>query len=308
MNTKKSLAGRKRQLGISAVISLALLIVCVLWLVFDLYGFQVIRAKSPDLEFVSKGIVLGLIPKLLVYLPLAVSLFIIIKTFKELKLLSFACIILGIISFMAIAVDIAALNDIGDDYIEGGNRCIMEWSTLYAGLVFHFLFYTSAIMIIYRSLKISKSMEKLEITIVDETLFEITQLAGILCGSIGIVFTLYMYFIMGHAEIPKNNWLIWLSFGYCVVFLIPYLSINLYWIFRLILSKNRSVYDEKQKHDLFRAGWTAWITSMPVMLIFVIINAGKANFASSVLWFPLYMFVTLFVFSSSTLIYFKKDK
>ncbi len=306
MNNENSLTGRKRQLRISAVISLVLLTLCVLWLIFDLYGYQVIRDKSPDLKFVSKGIVLGLIPKLLVYLPLAVSLFLIVKSFKELRLLSYLCILLGIVSFVAIAGDVASLNDIGKDYIEGDYKCILEWTGLYAGLIFHFVFYVSGIIIIYKSMKKSRSLENVEITIVDETLFEITQLAGVVCGSIGIVFTLYMYIVMGHAKIPENNWLIWLNFGYCAVFLIPYLSINLYWIGRLILSKKKSLYDEKQKLDLFRAGWAAWIISIPLMLVFLLINLGRADFASSVLWFPFYMFLSLFLFSTATLIYFKK--
>ena len=307
MNTESSLSGRKRQLRISAVISLVLLTVSVLWLIYDLYGYQEIKSRSTNIESVSKGIALGLIPKLLIYLPMAVSLFLIIKSFKELKLLSYLCILLGIVSFIAIAGDVAALNDIGNDYLEGDHKCTLEWATLYAGLAFHFLFYITGIIVLYRSLKKIRSMKEIEGTIVDETLFEITQLAGIVCGSIGVVFTLYMYFVMGNAKIPGHSWLIWLNFGYSVIILIPYFSINFYWILRLMLSKKRSIYDEKQKQDLFRAGWTAWIISIPVMLIFLLVNVGRADFASSVLWFPFYMFLNLFIFSSATIIYFRKD-
>ncbi len=307
MNTENSLSGRKRQLRISAVISLVILTVSVLWLIFDLYGYREIKLKSPDIESVSIGIVLGFIPKLLVFLPMAFSLVLTIKSFRELKLLSYLCIFLGIVSFVAIAGDAAALNDLGKDYLEGSYECILEWTWLYAGLALHFMFYIAAIITLYRSLKKTSSLEKIEATIVDETLFEITQLAGIVCGAIGIVFTLFTYFAMGNAKLPLFSWLIWLIFAYCIIILIPYFLIIIYWVVRLISSKSRSLYDEKQKQDLFRAGWTAWIISIPVMFIFLIINLGKANFASAVLWFPFYMFINLFVFSSATIIYFKKD-
>ena len=206
------------------------------------------------------------------------------------------------------AGDFAALSDLGDDYLKAGHDCILEWTWLYTGLVIHFIFYTTAIITLYRSLKKTKILNKLEVKVIDETLFEVTQLVGIVCGLAGVVFTLFAYFVIGNAKPPGPAWLTWIIFAYCLVILIPYFSIILYWIVKLILNKNRSVYDEKQKQDLFKAGFTAWIISIPVMLIFLLLNVGKGNFASIVLWFPLYVFINLFVFSSATIIYFKKDR
>ena len=267
-----------------------------------------LKIKSPNIESIAIGLALGFIPKLILYLPVTIALIITIKSFKDLKLSGILSILAGIVSFIALAGDIAALSDLGDDYIKAGHECILEWTWLYTGLIIHFVFYITAIITLYRSLKKIKSLNRVVVRTIDETLFEVTQLVGIVCGLAGIVFTLFAYFVIGNAKPPEGNWLIWIIFGYCLVILIPYFSIILFCIVKLILNKNRSIYDEKQIQDLFKAGFTAWIISIPVMFIFLLLNVGKGNFASIVLWFPFYVFINLFIFSSAAIIYFKKDR
>jgi hypothetical protein len=64
------------------------------------------------------------------------------------------------------------------------------------------------------------------------------------------------------------------------------------------------VLDEKQDADMTRAAATTWGVTIPAMcLAFVLPDAGLFDGG---LWFPCYLFVTLLVFSATTLYYFRR--
>jgi len=65
--------------------------------------------------------------------------------------------------------------------------------------------------------------------------------------------------------------------------------------------------DEKQRGDINRAGVTAWLVSLPLMLILFVLNTTDIAGLASKIWFPYYLFVTLFVFSVSSLWYFRRS-
>ena len=307
METKDISNNPDKRVKISAIITMTLLLISFLWIFYDIYAYQEIKAKAPNIEAVSKGIAIGFIPKGLLYISFAVLLLSALKFFKRFQFLGVLCIIFGIISSISLVGDLAALSDIGDDYLVAGHKCILEWTWLYIGLIFHFIFYIIGLITIIKIFNEIKSFDNSKGSIINEVLFEITQYIGIVCGLAGIVFTLFTFFIIGNAKPVECNWLIWLLLGYCLIILLPYMLVIFYWILKLTGNKTRSIYDEKQKQDLARAGLTSWLFSIPVMLIFLIVNLGRLGLASTVLWFPLYIFFNLFLFSLATLIYFKKD-
>ena len=80
----------------------------------------------------------------------------------------------------------------------------------------------------------------------------------------------------------------------------------LYWINKLSKEKDGSLIDEKQKHDLTRSGLIAFLFSILFILVFFLINHGRTGQIFALVYFPLYLFATLLVFSISVLYNFKK--
>ena len=67
--------------------------------------------------------------------------------------------------------------------------------------------------------------------------------------------------------------------------------------------RDAGLYDEKQRSDIIRAGITAWVLSIPAMLVLYLLHMNNIEGPGSILWFPYYLYVTLFVFSGATLYY-----
>ena len=117
METKDLQTKQKKQLQISSIITLVLLLISFIWLFYDIYAYQEIRAKAPTIETISIGIVIGFIPKGLLYISFAILLLLALKHIVKFKFLGILCIIFGIVSSISLVFDFAALSDLGDDYL-----------------------------------------------------------------------------------------------------------------------------------------------------------------------------------------------
>jgi uncharacterized membrane protein len=100
--------------------------------------------------------------------------------------------------------------------------------------------------------------------------------------------------------------------------LILLLSALVYWLLpktkfakHLKMNENMKVrgtdnlYDEKQNYDMTRAAAISLPYSMVAM--FLLYAMYKEVIFEGLVWFPIYVFFTLTVYSTSTLLYFKKD-
>lgn len=306
MDTKDLTVGAHRQLRTFTAASLVLLIVSLLWLLINLYGYQVIRAKSPSADGYITFIETGFLPALLLYLTFAVMLFFALNRITGLKLLGILSVVTGAVSFMALMFGFAALQDIYRDYLNGNYACTGEWASLYVGTVLHLIFYIIGFITVISLRTKTGKWHSDKRPVSNEVIFEVTQYVGVVCGAVGIVFTLFTLFQIIDKNFSAHLWLIRIILIYCLIIFFPYVSVMLYWILMLARKKNLSLYDEKQKHDLATAGLTAWLISIPVMLGIFIPTAFKISWVLSILWFPLYLFVTLLVFSISVLYNFKR--
>jgi hypothetical protein len=61
--------------------------------------------------------------------------------------------------------------------------------------------------------------------------------------------------------------------------------------------------NEKQKNDITRAGLTTWLISLPVMVTLFLLGYQNISGSISILWFPFYIYITLFFFSLTGLIF-----
>jgi hypothetical protein len=199
--------------------------------------------------------------------------------------------------------DWAALHDIFQDEPDTSN----EWSILKMGLIINFIFYIIGfitIIKIKREVKASGTKRK---SVTDETIFEVVQYIGIICSSIGLGLILFVSLVLSHNHHVISRSDIVIMNLFCLVIFLPYISILLYWIIRFIREENPEPYDEKQKHDLAMAGLITWLLSIPIVIIYFLIDNGRVGEISKMVYLPLYLFATLLMFSISVLRNFKKS-
>jgi hypothetical protein len=199
--------------------------------------------------------------------------------------------------------DWAALHDI----LNGEPDLTNEWSILIMGLIIDFIFYiTCCITIIKIRQEVRTSLIKRK-AVIDETFFEVIQYIGIVCSSIGLGFVLFICLVLSynHHVIVRSDILIVNLF--CLVIFLPYILIILYWIIKLIREEKPEPYDEKQKHNLAMAGLFTWLLSIPIVIVYFLIDNGRVGGISKMLYLQLYIFATLLIFSISVLRNFKKS-
>lgn len=304
MVQSKSLSGKSKQLQITLFVTLVLLTVSFLWIFYDLYAYLEIRARSDSVERISNFIGIGFVARIFLYISFGIF---VLKAFRKglrpdkLVILS---IIAGVVSAIFLVFDFAALEDIGTDYLVDGYECTMEWVWLFSSLAFRLLFYVSAYLLIIRVLRGIRSLNYTGKTIVDEIIYEVTQYVGIVCGLIGVIFTSYIYVAL--KDFTMINWLVWLLMFYCLVIILPYFTMIIYWIIRLAGRSEMTMFDEKIRQDIAQSGLIAWLVSIPVMALVFVSDFGKTPSATMLMWFPFYLFSTLLVFSVSLLERFKR--
>jgi hypothetical protein len=126
----------------------------------------------------------------------------------------------------------------------------------------------------------------------NEYVFIISQAIGILCGLAG----LFLTFIYPQKIIKFHLW---------ELLIIPYFLIFVYWLIVMKIRKSTEIVDEKQEYDMGRGDGITFGISIPAMVIMFILYQNEI--VNGLIWFPFYIFVTILIYSSSTLFFFKKD-
>lgn len=125
----------------------------------------------------------------------------------------------------------------------------------------------------------------------NEPLFYIMHIIGILCGFSGIIVT-FLY----PEKIMANH--------IYELILLPVFLVYMYSAILLRKNKGEDIFDEKQNRDMFNAIAISWIVSFfGMFFIFALIEAEPLQ---NLIWFPLYMFLNILVFSASNLVFFTK--
>jgi hypothetical protein len=126
----------------------------------------------------------------------------------------------------------------------------------------------------------------------NEQVFNLTNWIGIICGVCGLVITLIW------REFIIETHLMWLI-------LLPWLILELYSLLVIRSQKTSTIMDEKQEYNLTKAGSLAAAVSIPLMTGVFLLYEGQV--LSGSLWFPIYLFLTIFLISFFTLSLFKKE-
>ncbi|MBD3224985.1 MAG: hypothetical protein GF313_09660 [Caldithrix sp.] len=124
----------------------------------------------------------------------------------------------------------------------------------------------------------------------NETLFYMMNIIGVLCGVVGLIVTL----IWPHTI---------LSHHYFELILLPAFLVFLFAAAVMNIQSPDAPYDEKQNHDMT----TAAALSLPFSVggMFLLYAMYKEGMIDGLMWFPVFIFLSLTVFSSATLYYYK---
>ncbi len=305
MKKENSLPAKGQQLRVLSLITLGLLTLSFLWLFYDIYAYLEIRGRSQDVDRLSNLLGAGYIVRVLLFVSSAILL---LKAFRRglrTDITVMAVIASGVVAAIATVFDFAALSDIGHEYLDMGYECAMEWTTLFLSLIIRLFFLFALLLAIIRIMRSLATLKVPAGKAVDEVLFEITQYIGIICGLAGVVFITWSFGALQDFQIKA--WHRWLFWFYSAAIIIPYFTVNIYWVVRLAKRKILSLYDEKQKQDIAQSGLATWLISIPLMILVTVATSGSNDSVTVILWFPFYLFSTVLVFSVLLLVRFLKS-
>ena len=276
----------------------------LLGLSFSFYFLESIRPKMIRFETItaveeSRINIFGITLILLIAFSL-VSLYKIVQYLKKVKKISFYDLILlslAILVFLFVFGDLALISDIGKQHKHGLAQ--PEWFVLYPVLGFQFL---SSAILTYAGLFRLRKKVKNEPVARDINIYILVQYVGAVCGFLGLSFTILNF------GFPRPLWMIKTHITATSIFLlIPYLLVVLFWFIVKIKEKPKQWYDEKQMQEMGRSSLFTLLSSVIVVSFLFVLNFNSLEQLLSVLWFPFYIFLTLFLFCGANLWFSFKD-
>ena len=126
---------------------------------------------------------------------------------------------------------------------------------------------------------------------ISERLFTGTSVVGMLCGAAGLVVT----FAWPDRVIEWHLW---------ELTVMPLVLVYVYWFIVWRNARTADILDEKQNLDMAQAGSLTWAVSILAMAAASVLN--EKGLFDPALWYPYFLFVTLLIYSATTLYQFKR--
>ena len=311
---KNRLLGRafsmKKLMGISEKITLSFLILSIAGFIYNLVLYIRIEIKTVGFDPINALIgktetFAGISFILIVFFHLAAIITVILKlktAGRESIFLAFTFFI-SIISLLMVFGDFALIGDIVKEYKAGLPGIGSEFAILYLSQLLHLLFYCLVIIfsIINNRIKKHSNLNGVEVPLKDEAVFINAQYIGIFTGTLGLVILASLSIFSPLWAIKKGIVIL------CAVMVIPYAAIVIYWLVIKTMERVTEWYDEKQFQDVTRAGLISFLSTIVILAIFFVLQNTLIKFPLlSVIWFPLYFFIALLIFSGTILYLSKK--
>ena len=282
--------------------------ISLLWLIYDYLVYNQLKVvilgegELGRLEQLGEFVWLSYLFMFVVHIIAGITVLLHLRYFRAIGPINVILVILGITSFLAVFSDWALLGDIAKEY-EAGLDTSGEWPLLYVLLAIHAVFFLLLTGICVAVLRKMKGREGEEVTIrKDEMVFTAAQYVGLVCGFLGLVWTLFALIVSQRLNVSYAHML-----ASCVMFLIPYGLVVLYWLILKINEKIGDWYDEKQSRDVYRSGFITLLVVIPLMLGFYLVIHNDSLFTrGDYFWFPFLIFTTLTLFSGLTLLHYRK--
>jgi len=298
----------RRSLKTSNIITIVLGVLSLGGLIYDYFTFQylqpltlTLREIGPVAESRAMFVAIGLIVAFVFHLSAIVNLALQFHFFKNSDLIQKATLLVGLLSFLCVFGAWGLLSDIGKEY-RLGLEIAGEWQMLYFCLIPLAFFHLLMLLSVTSTCKKANTANVTEPVFKEEVIFTTVHYAGIFCGLTGLVLTLgYLGF---GTSIRSLKALVPL---YTIFIMIPYFLLALIWL--RINRKERLAewYDEKQFHDLGKAGLVTLVLSLLWMGLLFLFGFFHSFHPVGVIFFPFHLFLVLLVFSASTLVFFQKE-
>jgi hypothetical protein len=296
---------------INGMVTLILCSLSIAGLVYNNIFYLMLRSAIIDLKDVPGLIDKFSIPVMAVYvifglfhLSAILTIILQLNFFKRDNFLHAFLFFTGVTSFLMLFGDFALMSDITKEYVFG---LPSEFNILFFSQTLHLIFYV--LMIVLLALTRTSLIKKNEEIIVkDDSIFINAQYIGILSGVSGlsliIIFSLYYLTMYPLALWALKAGIIITS----IIAIIPYILIIIYWLIIKAKEKISEWYDEKQYQDLTKSSFVTLLLSIIFLLIVFIMQYIFENFKLlNFVWFPLYFFFILLLFSATTLFFNKRD-
>ncbi len=299
----------KRIIRLFTVATLLLGVLSLLWLVYDYTLYRQLKPiilsfdELGRLEQMAELVWLSYLFMIMTHIVAGVSLLLHLRYFKVIRTINIVLVILGITSFLGVFSDWAILGDISKEF-EAGLDTTGEWPILYILLGIHAVFLLLLTGYLAGVLRRMKKINGEEAAMQkDEMVFTAAQYVGLVCGIIGLVWSVFALFISQRLPVSYYHML-----GSSILILIPYGLVVLYWFILKFSEKIGDWYDEKQRRDVYRSGFITLTVSIPVMLVLYLILHNENIFVrGEYFWFPFLVFISLTIFSSLILVYYKES-
>ncbi|MCL4386193.1 MAG: hypothetical protein M1326_07760 [Cyanobacteria bacterium] len=208
---------------------------------------------------------------------------------------------LSVISTIMLFGDWALIGDITKEYKAGLIEGIFsEYIILYFSQALHIIFYIFTIILLAVMGKKPQDKNATQEVLKDEAVFINVQYIGIFTSILGLAILVSMSLFTPLWAIKKG------IITLCIVLVLPYAAIVVYWLILKIRERITEWYDEKQFEDVTKASFISFLVSIVILAVFFLIqNLVKGFDLMHVIWFPLYFFVALLVFSA-TILYLNK--
>ena len=298
----------KRIIHVFTMASLLLGVIYLIWLVYD---YVIYRQLKPlvlgfgdlgRLEQLAEFVWLSYLVMLPVHIIAGITLLLHLRYFKVFGLIHVIILLMGIASFLAVFSDWALMGDISKEF-EAGLDTSGEWPLLYILLGIHAIFFLLLTGICAGVLRKLKSNDQAKTPVQkDEMVFTAAQYVGLICGILGLLWTVFALAISQRLQVSYYHML-----ASCILFLIPYGLVVLYWFILKFNEKIGDWYDEKQRRDVYRSGFITQVVIMPLMLgLFLVLHNDALFIRGDYFWFPFLLFTTLTLFSVLTLIHYRE--
>jgi hypothetical protein len=304
----------KKHAKASVWICIVLSFVNLAWLGYNSYLIRDI----PDL-FIRPAIyatimMIGLLFFFFSHLILMLSVMLHLKSSQAMTVAGIILLVLGVISFVFLLFHFVSLHEIADDFSNGYSFGQMLKLTWHSQVVLLSFFLYSLIYFTVHARLGNRYTSTASVS--REQIYVALNIIGIVCGLVGILIVLFYFkmFRYVHSEIRILRHLRRYDIVPYGFVLLPYLIALAGWGIRCLKDRRSGWYDEKQNSDINRAGMTALLVSIPLIIgltLFcflktpAIFNQIYIAGTLTVLWLPFYLFVILFVFSASALYHFK---
>lgn len=284
-----------KKFTVSSTVTLMLGLITFLWLLFYMYHLWtaplgLLRFGRTELDSIE---LTGYLAMLLFHASALLFIFMKARYTNRFGDFSILALLLGIVSLFAIAVEKVMADEIGREMAVADMYPGGEIFILYASLGINMLFSMVMMVEVFRTRPVASVAGDAPVP-KDDRVFTLVNAMGVVSGVLGLLLT---FSVIGR---PSGRFLVFIPFY--LLFLTPYCLGALFWVIMKWRDRPAGWYDEKQIHDILKASLTTLLLSLPGLTILALFRRPIVFY-----WFPIYLFLTLSLFSVSTLYYFKRE-